>query len=63
MEKVVKCGNKQCGLYFGYSEKRTTCPFCRTPYGKIEENIEEKAAERKVPIKKRKESFKIWEND
>ena len=56
-EKVVKCKNDTCGLHFGYSEKQTKCPFCHTKYGEV---IEEETKARKVPVKSKKESFKIW---
>ncbi len=66
-EKVVKCGNKQCGLYFGYSEKKTACPFCHTEYGKVEKetkenNKDKKGTEEKRSAKTSKESFKVWKN-
>ena len=54
MEKVVKCRNKKCGLYFGHSEKNTKCPFCKTEYDKAEE----KPKEKKEDTKTRKGFFK-----
>ena len=63
MEKVVKCRNKKCGLYFGYSEKNTKCPFCKTEYGKAEEKPEDLSAQagKKGTTKTQKKSFKIWQ--
>ena len=58
MEKVVKCDNERCRLYFGYSEKKTKCPFCHTPYN----IVEEKPKEKKVTAKTPKESFNVWKN-
>ena len=63
MEKVVKCDNERCGLYFGYSEKKTKCPFCYTPYNAVEEKTAEKPKEKRIPVKSRKETFKIWKNN
>lgn len=40
MEKVVKC--KKCNLYFGHSEKKTECPFCKTVYSEVEEKARDK---------------------
>ena len=59
-EKVVKCRSKQCGLFFGYSEVDTTCPFCHTPYRAEEAKIAEKPKEKKVRVRSQKESFKMW---
>lgn len=58
-EKVVKCRNKKCGLYFGHSEKNTKCPFCHTEYDKAEEKPEEK----KEATKTQKYSFKKWKDN
>lgn len=70
MEKVVKCDNKQCGLHFGYSEKKTKCPFCKTEYvetvGEKPASFTEASAakkEKKEVAKTRKESFKIWKDN
>ena len=69
MEKVVKCRNKKCGLYFGHSEKNTKCPFCKTEYDKAEEkpasSAEASAAkkEKKLTVKIQKDSFKIWKHN
>ena len=69
MEKVVKCDNEQCGLYFGYSEKKTKCPFCHTPHNTVEEkdkpphlDISGGGKDKKVTAKTPKESFKVWKN-
>lgn len=44
-EKTVKCSNEQCGMYFGYSEKSMTCPYCHTEYGKVVKKETEKKNE------------------
>ncbi len=68
MEKVVKCRNKKCGLYFGHSEKNTKCPFCKTEYDEVKEkpasSAEASAAkkEKEGPTKTQKNSFKIWKD-
>lgn len=53
--KVVKCKNSQCKLFFRYTEKDTKCPFCKTEYLKVEE----KPKEKKLTVKTQKDSFKI----
>lgn len=76
MEKVVKCSNQQCGLHFGYSEKKTKCPFCRTEYAEAveevskprviriqtdtESKVSDDSKEKKATTKTRKESFRMW---
>jgi len=66
MEKVVKCRNKKCGLYFGYAEKKTKCPFCKTEYDKAEEKPRDPStslgAGKKLTFKTQKDSFKIWKD-
>ena len=72
-EKVVKCKNDKCGLHFGYSEKKTKCPFCYAEYVKVEEKPENLSApagalaggqaSKKGTTKTQKESFKIWKDN
>lgn len=63
MEKVVKCG--QCKQYFGHTEQKNKCPFCKTEYGETaEEKIkEEKLKEKKLVVRTQKKPFKIWKDD
>lgn len=58
VEKVVKCNG--CGKYFGYSEKKTKCPFCHAEYGEV---VEGKTEEKKEAKKTQKKSFKIWNDN
>jgi len=55
-EIVVKC--KGCDKYFGQTKEDPTCKFCHAPYNEPEEE----AVESKVPIKTKKESFRVWKN-
>lgn len=62
-ERVVKCGNEQCGLHYGYSEAQTACPFCHTEHGKAEEKIIIEPKKKKLTVKTQKESFKMWKGN
>jgi hypothetical protein len=62
MERVVKC--KNCGLYYGLSDKQKKCPFpdCGAPY---ESEKSTTTADKEVPVKvtvakKEKKPFKMW---
>ena len=66
MNKVVKCKRSQCGLYFGYAEKNTKCPFCKTEYGEvIEKETKDLSAQagKKGTTKTQKSPFKIWKGN
>lgn len=58
-EMVVKC--KSCEKFFGFSKTNSRCPFCQTNYGE-NEVIEKESTQikiKRIPVKEKKESFKI----
>ena len=65
-ETVVKCGG--CSKFFVHTNAIPACPFCHTEYDENAENAEnaeiaeKETKERKVPVKTKKESFKIWKD-
>lgn len=58
-ETVVKC--RSCEKFFGFSKTNSHCPFCQTNYGEIEvSEIDSTPIKiKKIPVKEKKESFKI----
>lgn len=58
MEQVVKCS--ACGQHFMHTEVDTKCPFCHAEYVEV---VKEKIVPKKLVVKTRKESFKMWDGD
>lgn len=57
-ETVVKC--KTCDKFFGYTKEYSKCRFCNAQYGESQEEVKEESKEKKVPLKVKKDSFKMW---